>query len=88
MACFRLIVGSQGDVNSVAEKITKIPDVTGILKTTGAYDLTIFAEIKDVQHLVALETEIADVPGIREMETASLNQFSVLPYRQEHISTF
>ena len=94
MACFRLMVGSQGDLDSVAEKISKIPDVTGILRTTGVYDLTIFTEIKDVQHLVALEAEIANIPGIREMETAllvrarRLNQCSMLPYPREHISTF
>lgn len=87
-ACFRLTIGSQGDLDSVAEKIAKIPDVTGILKTTGAYDLTIFTEIKDVQHLVALETEIANIQGVREIETASINQFSMLPYQREHISTF
>ena len=80
MACFRLAIDSQGVLDGIAEKISIIPDVTGILKTSGAYDLTIFTGIKDIEHLVALETEIANIPGIREMETASLKQFYVLPY--------
>ena len=88
MACFRLTIDSQGVLDAIAEKISKIPDVTGILKTSGAYDLTVFAGIREVEHLVALETEIANIPGIREMETASLKQFYVLPYPREHISTF
>jgi Lrp/AsnC family transcriptional regulator, regulator for asnA, asnC and gidA len=88
MACFRLAVNNQGNTDIIAERISKIPDVTGIFKTTGVYDLTIFAEIRDLEHFTSLETEIANVPGIREMDTASLNRFSPLPYPREHISTF
>jgi DNA-binding Lrp family transcriptional regulator len=87
-ACFRLTINSQGDLASIAEKIAKIPDVFIIWTTTGSYDLTIFAEIKDLGHLAALETEIASIHGIREMETPALNVFPLLPYPREHISTF
>jgi len=87
-ADFRLTIDSQWDLNSIAEKIAEIPNVVGILKTTGPHDLTIFTEIKNFEHLIALETEIANIPGIKEMETASLNQFPMLPYPREHISTF
>ncbi len=87
-ACFRLSIDSQGDLNSIAEKIAKIPDVVGILKTTGNYDLTIFTEIKNFEHLIALETEIANIDGVKEMDTPALNHFPVLPYSREHISTF
>lgn len=87
-ACFRLTVDSQGDLTSIAEKIAKIPDVVGILKTTGTYDLTMITEIKNFEHFVALETEIANIDGVREMDTPALNQFPVLPYSREHISTF
>jgi DNA-binding Lrp family transcriptional regulator len=88
MACFRLSADSQGDSNSIAKKIAKIPDVNGILKTTGAYDLTIFTAIKNFEHLFALETEISNIDDVRELDTPALNQFPVLPYPREHISTF
>lgn len=87
-ADFRLKIDSQWDLNSIAEKIAEIPNVVGILKTTGPHDLTIFTEIKNFEHLIALETEIANIPGIKEMETAVLNQMPILPYPREHISTF
>jgi DNA-binding Lrp family transcriptional regulator len=87
-ACFRLTVSSQGDLDTIAEKIAKIPDVVGILKTTGVCDLTVFTEIKNFEHFTTLETEIANIYGIKEIETAALNQFPILPYPREHISTF
>jgi len=87
-ASFRLTIDSQRDLNSIAEKIAKVPDIVGILKTTGAHDLTIFAEIRNLEHLVALETEIANIQGVREMEAAVLNQFPILPYPREHTSSF
>jgi DNA-binding Lrp family transcriptional regulator len=87
-ACFRLTIDSQWGLNSIAEKIAEIPNVVGILKTTGPHDLSVFAEIKNFEHLIALETDIANIPGVKEMEAASLNQFPMLPYPREHISTF
>jgi len=87
-ACFRLKTDSQLKLDSVANKITEVPDVIGILKTTGAYDLTILMEIKNFEHFLTLENKIANIDGVREMETASLNQFPTLPYPREHISSF
>lgn len=87
-ACFRLKTDSQWKLDSIAEKIAKLPDVVGMLKTTSAYDLTVFTEIRNFEHLIALETEIASIQGVREMDTAVLNQFSVLPYPREHMPTF
>ena len=87
-ACFRLTTDSQQGLNRVAEKIAEIPDVRGIFTTTGAHDLTILTETRNFKHLIALETEIANVQGVREMEAPVLNQMPILPYPREHISTF
>lgn len=87
-ACFRLRVGAQGDAIKIAEKISKIPDVYGVLMTTGDYNLNIFTEMKDIEHFVALEKEIASIPDIQQSETPSLNRFPIFPYPREHISTF
>jgi Lrp/AsnC family transcriptional regulator for asnA, asnC and gidA len=87
-ACFRLIVNTQGNMDIIAKKINEIPDVIGLHKTTGIYDLTIFTEIMNFEHLITLENKIAKIDGIRTMDPVSLNQFPVLPYPREHISTF
>ncbi len=87
-ACFRLTIDPQRGLNGITEKITRIPDIRGIFKTTGAHDLTVLAEIKNLEHLIAIETEIANVLGIREMEVPVLNQMPMLPFPREHISTF
>lgn len=86
--CFRLMIGSKGNVDSIAEKIGKIPDVFGILKTTGVHGIDIFTVIKDSEHCAALETELASMPGILEMETVTLNPYAMLPFPGEHMSTF
>jgi len=33
-------------------------------------------------------TEIANIQGVNEMDTATLNQFPLLPYPREHMPTF
>lgn len=86
-ACFRLKTKPKSRLTNTAEKIAKLPDVVGILKTTSAHDLTIFTVIKNFEHLMALETEIANIQGVNEMDTAALNQFPVLPYPREHMPT-
>ena len=87
-ACFRLTISSEANMATVSDDICKIPDITGVIRTIGVYDLTIFAEVKSLEHLFKVEAEIASVHGIREMDTVALNQFPVLPYPGEHMSTF
>ena len=87
-ACFRLTINSEANIATVSDDICKIPDVTGVIRTIGTFDLTIFVEVKSLEHLFQVEAEIASVHGIREMDAAALNQFPVLPYPGEHMSTF
>lgn len=87
-ACFRVKTDIKLGLNDIAEKIAEIPDVRGILKTSGSYDLIIFAAIRNLEDLFAFETEIANILGVRQMEPAILNHFPILPYPREHISTF
>lgn len=87
-ACFRIKVDSKGEINGIAEKVALIPDVIGVIKTTGACDLTIFAEIKDFEHLFAIESEMANIEGIKKIASTTLTKFAKLPYPREHMSTF
>lgn len=87
-ASFRLIIDSHEGLNNIAVGISEIPDVSGVLKTSGKHDLTVFTAIKSFEHLFAVEHEIVSIPGVREVETPALSQLSILPYPREHISTF
>ena len=86
--CFRLTINSEADLANLSDAICKIPDITALIKTIGAYDLTTFAQVKSLEHFFALEAEVANVPGIREINPVALNQFPVFPYPGEHMSTF
>jgi DNA-binding Lrp family transcriptional regulator len=88
LASFKVAIGPKGDLDSITERIAKIPDVVSILKTTGVYDLTIDTRIKSFDHFASLENKIAKIDGIREMAPAMLNQSPVMPYPREHMSTF
>lgn len=72
----------------IVEKIAKIPDVTLILKTSGIFDLTVFLKIRNVEQLIAIQDEIANIPGITEIERMMLNAWPLMPYPREYISTF
>ena len=87
-ACFRLKTDPKWSLANIVEKISKLPDVVGILKTTGVYDLTIFTSVRNFEHFFALENEIANIQDVGEMDTAALNQFPILPHSREHTSTF
>ena len=87
-ACFKLTINSETNIANISDDICRIPDITGFIKTIGAHDFTIFAQIKSWEHFFALEAEIASVSGVMEIDTAALNQFPVLPYPGEHKSTF
>jgi hypothetical protein len=86
--CFGLTINSEANIANVSDAICKIPDITGVIKTIGTYDLAIFAQVKSLEHFFVLEAEIANVPSIREINPAALNQFPVFPYPGEHMSTF
>jgi Lrp/AsnC family transcriptional regulator for asnA, asnC and gidA len=87
-ACFKLTINSEANIATISDDICGIPDITAFIKTIGTYDFTIFAQIKSWEHFFALEAEIANVSGVNQIDTAALNQFPVLPYPGEHISTF
>jgi len=87
-ACFRLMINTQTNVDAISARICKIPDVIGVVTTIGMYDLSVFAAIKNLEHFTAVEEKIASAPGIKEMDTAALNEFPILPYPGEHMSSF
>jgi DNA-binding Lrp family transcriptional regulator len=75
-------------VSSVVATIAKIPNVTLIIKTSGNYDLSAFAMIKDIEQLMSVQDEITSIPGITNVQTAIMKSHSPWPGPKEYMSTF
>lgn len=75
---------------SIIEKISRIPDIISIMKTTGDYDLQIWAMIQDIDELLAIQDEISKVAGISrvDIEIAGLSHWKKWPSPRQYISTF
>ncbi len=87
-ACFSLAFVSQESVSDTIQRITNIPDVYEIWKTSGIYDIIIMVKIRDIEQLITLQDKLGSTPGITRMETVVLKPFPLLPYPREHMSTF
>jgi Lrp/AsnC family transcriptional regulator for asnA, asnC and gidA len=86
--CYRLMIDGQMHPDRIAQEIVKIPDIIATELTTNAYGITIFTEIKSIDHLSTLEDRIVSIPGIKRINGPILTKFSELPYKREHMSTF
>jgi hypothetical protein len=60
------------------------------MKTTGDYDLQIWAMIQDIDELLAIQDEISKVAGISrvDIEIAGLSHWEKWPSPRQYISTF
>ena len=56
--------------SSILEKVIKMPDIILATKTVGDYDLLAIAVIKDVEHLISTGTEIAKIPGVKDLRVS------------------
>ena len=91
--CVFFTVTSHENSFVLIEKISKIPDVISIMKTTGDYDLQIWAMAKDLGQLLFIQGEIGKIPGISriDMEVLGLEENSnwlKWPSPRQYISTF
>jgi DNA-binding Lrp family transcriptional regulator len=75
---------------SIIEKIGDIPDIISVMKTTGDYDLQIYAMVQDIEKLLAIQKEIGKVPGIirSDVKISGLGGFKKWPSPRQYISTF
>jgi Lrp/AsnC family transcriptional regulator for asnA, asnC and gidA len=56
--------------SSILEKVIKMPDIILATKTVGDHDLLAIAVIKDVEHLIATGTDIAKIPGVKDLRVS------------------
>jgi DNA-binding Lrp family transcriptional regulator len=75
----------------IVDKISKIPNIISIMKTSGDYDLQIWAMVKDIGQLLNIQEQIGKIPGISKIETEILKigeELKKWPSPRQHISTF
>jgi Lrp/AsnC family transcriptional regulator for asnA, asnC and gidA len=60
----------EGDIRSVAEKLSSIPETSYVVICAGQFDLLVELICEDDEHLLALvDNEIRSIPGVRSTET-------------------
>jgi DNA-binding Lrp family transcriptional regulator len=83
-----LAISAQENMTQIIEKLMKTPDVEGLWKTTGSFDLSIFVKIKNLEQLLGIQDDISRTQGIVRMETSVLNRMPLMPYPKEHMPDF
>ena len=75
----------------IAEKIGRIPNIISVMKTSGDYDLQIYAMVQDIGQLLYVQEQIGKIQGISkiEPEIMRLNEkMKKWPSPRQYISTF
>ncbi len=75
----------------IIEKISNIPNIISIMKTSGDYDLQIWAMVQDITQLLYIQEEIGKIPGINKIDTETLRfdtRWKNWPSPRQYISTF
>ena len=75
----------------IIEKISKIPDIISIMKTTGDYDLQIYAMVQDLDRLLSIQEEIGKIQGIKKIDVELLRfgeKWEKWPTPRQYMSTF
>ncbi len=60
-------VESQQTVRQITDKVAKIPDIAAVMETTGEYDLTVIAAVRNIKHIYAIGDAIEEVEGVRRV---------------------
>ncbi|MGA2680426.1 MAG: AsnC family transcriptional regulator [Candidatus Bathyarchaeia archaeon] len=88
--CVFFTVTSHENSFAIIEKISMIPNIISIMKTTGDYDLQIWAMIKDLGQFFSVQEQLGKIQGITKMDTEmwSLEKWEKWPSPRQYISTF
>ncbi len=89
--CVFFTVTSHEDPYSIIEKIKNIPDIISIMKTTGDYDLQIWAMIQDLNQLFAIKEKVEKIPGLTKIDLQLIQfgeKLEKWPTPKQYISTF
>jgi Lrp/AsnC family transcriptional regulator for asnA, asnC and gidA len=87
-AIFSLAFASQDSLSVIVDKLSSIPDVFLIIKTSGQYDLTVYSLVKDIDQLMNLQNEISKIAEISKQQMFLKKPKQIFPGYKEYISTF
>ncbi len=76
---------------SIVQKISQIPDVISIMKTTGDYDLQVYAMVQNLDQLLFIREEIGRIDGVSRMDleiNRIQERLEKWPSPRQYISTF
>ncbi len=68
----------QFDSSRILETIIKMRDIIVASKTVGDHDLLAIGVVKDFNHLSAVRSQIAAIPGVKDMEVSFWSEISEL----------
>jgi len=86
--CLFFAITSHENLLLIIEKISRIPDIISIMKTTGDYDLQIWAMVQDVERLLSIQEELGKIQGILRMDMEVVRVREKWPTPRQYISTF
>jgi DNA-binding Lrp family transcriptional regulator len=86
-AIFNLAFSEENSPNHLLD-LTKIPDVNFVIKTSGNFDFLLSLMIFNIQQLIAVQEQIASMPGLIDMQITLGRLFNVWPLPREFTSTF
>jgi Lrp/AsnC family leucine-responsive transcriptional regulator len=90
MCIFFTVISGENSL-SIIQQISKIPEVISIMKTTGDYDLQIYAIVQNIDQLLFIQEEISKIKGINKIDLELLRFGDMLtkwPSPRQYISTF
>jgi Lrp/AsnC family transcriptional regulator, leucine-responsive regulatory protein len=82
---------SSENSNLIIDKVSKIPNVISIMKTSGDFDLQIYAFVQDIGQLLYIQEQIGQIPGIANIDLEILKlreEMKKWPSPRQYISTF
>jgi Lrp/AsnC family transcriptional regulator, leucine-responsive regulatory protein len=88
LAIFYITFALKAESSLIIDQISRIPNIISIMKTSGDYDLTIYAMIKDLGHLLSLQSEFAQIPDIAKMTFDIGELMGIWPLPRQCVSTF
>lgn len=85
---FNLAFVSQSNLPAIVDKLSLIPNVYLMIKTSGQFDLSVYSLIKDIEQFLDIQNRIAEIADISKSQTFIRPLKRMLPGPKEYISTF
>ncbi len=83
-----LAVSSQSEIDTIADKLSKIRGVSYIVKVGGNFDLMVVALVKDCRDIIRISDGVFAIPNIKKID-GKLRQIPTLwPTNGQYITTF